>query len=280
MSGATWRYGRRFLGLTAFSLFNFYKERSPQSLAGKLSHAPQPDHPLLQRGGSIPIAPARARLRREKELTAGGHKVEVCSSTTAAATDAELLRAATDGAAAAARHSLRAQLRADRGDGGRLRRRARRRHRPDRRRPAERPGRHPAAARQARRGLRRRLGLAARPQGHGAHAQAAVVVGQLAHLAHLAACSSTTTAARSRPIAATCSQACTSTARCTASSRSTPRGRARASPRCRAPPPARAGTTKYGLGRVPNVFLDLLLVRFLWQLRHQADPRVRQVRPG
>jgi glycosyltransferase involved in cell wall biosynthesis len=29
--------------------------------------------------------------------------------------------------------------------------------------------------------------------------------------------------------------------------------------------PRRAGTTKYGLGRVPNVFLDLLLVRFLWQ---------------
>src|SRR5262249_12341909 len=28
--------------------------------------------------------------------------------------------------------------------------------------------------------------------------------------------------------------------------------------------PRRAGTTKYGLGRVPNVLLDLLLVRFLW----------------
>jgi glycosyltransferase involved in cell wall biosynthesis len=28
--------------------------------------------------------------------------------------------------------------------------------------------------------------------------------------------------------------------------------------------PRRAGSTKYGLGRVPNVILDLLLVRFLW----------------
>jgi glycosyltransferase involved in cell wall biosynthesis len=28
--------------------------------------------------------------------------------------------------------------------------------------------------------------------------------------------------------------------------------------------PRRAGATKYGLGRVPNVLLDLLLVRFLW----------------
>ena len=43
---------------------------------------------------------------------------------------------------------------------GRLRRRARRGDRPARRRSAERSGRHPAAARQARRGLRRRLGLA------------------------------------------------------------------------------------------------------------------------
>ena len=83
---------------------------------------------------------------------------------------------------------------------------------------------------------------------------------------HLAASSSTTTAARSRPTAAACSQACTSTARCTASSRSTPRSRARASPRssCNHRPRAH-GTTKYGLGRVPNVFLDLLLVQFLWK---------------
>jgi hypothetical protein len=29
--------------------------------------------------------------------------------------------------------------------------------------------------------------------------------------------------------------------------------------------PRRAGRTKYGLGRVPNVLLDLLLVRFLWR---------------
>jgi glycosyltransferase involved in cell wall biosynthesis len=29
--------------------------------------------------------------------------------------------------------------------------------------------------------------------------------------------------------------------------------------------PRRRGTTKYGLGRVPNVFLDLLLVQFLWK---------------
>jgi glycosyltransferase involved in cell wall biosynthesis len=28
--------------------------------------------------------------------------------------------------------------------------------------------------------------------------------------------------------------------------------------------PRRAGSTKYGLGRIPNVLLDLLLVRFLW----------------
>jgi hypothetical protein len=27
MSGRTFSYGRRFLGLTAFGLFNFYKER-------------------------------------------------------------------------------------------------------------------------------------------------------------------------------------------------------------------------------------------------------------
>src|SRR5262249_47248126 len=29
--------------------------------------------------------------------------------------------------------------------------------------------------------------------------------------------------------------------------------------------PRAYGTTKYGLGRVPNVFLDLLLVQFLWK---------------
>jgi hypothetical protein len=29
--------------------------------------------------------------------------------------------------------------------------------------------------------------------------------------------------------------------------------------------PRKHGTTKYGLGRVPNVFLDLLLVQFMWK---------------
>ena len=99
------------------------------------------------------------------------------------------------------------------------------------RRPAKRPGGHPGVGPAADGGLRRRQRLAPQPAGPGTVPRAPVEVRQLADPPHLRASVCTTSAVRSKPIAATSFRTCGCTARCTASCPSTSRSRAEPSRR-------------------------------------------------
>ena len=153
------------------------------------------------------------------------------------------------------------QLRADGGDGRRLRPRPGRDRRPDGRRPPERPGGHRAAAREVRRGLRRRQRLAQGPQGRrrrGAFPRASRTGSSAASPA--SAC--TTTAARSRPTA--------------------PRSSGDAALRRDAPLPARARVPGRGAhhrdsGRPPSADVRQVQVRARPDVQGAARPDDREV---
>ena len=120
----------------------------------------------------------------------------------------------------------------------------------------------PRAARQARRRLRRRLRLAQGPQGRAVPPQAVSRDRQPADLAGLRRAPARLRL-HAQGLPPRRLKACSSTARCTASSRSTQlAGRARHRARGdhhRAP----VGKSKYGLGRIFKVVLDLIVVQFL-----------------
>ena len=122
----------------------------------------------------------------------------------------------------------------------------------------------PRLRRQAEGGVRRRQRVASRSPGSLLVAAAPLAGRPTGSSRASPGSTSTTTGARSRSTAGRSSRTWPSTGRCTASCPPSATGWARRSGSCRsATAPRRRGVSKYGLGRMVRVLLDLLTVKFL-----------------